>query len=341
MSEMEAVTVTQNHVNSSICDVSDYMSVASIRKAKVAHPTGDPKFEVMQPFPSAFAAEETDPFLMCDFYDLISKGVETDPDKFPVDWHPHRGMDILSYLISGRGRHADSLGNREEYPSPGMQWMSVGSGVEHAEGGGTPAGEHHTGFQIWINVPSARKLDPPRYGTEAPENIPVVEVPCAANDNGVANEICANARVLAGELNGRVGPFKTVAKVQVIDYFDIKSNGTVLHTVVSDLDNCLIYAYRGRGVINGVHSINTHDLAQLDAQDAQSSRVFSVRAIGEEGLSIMVFSGQRLHQQIAWRGPFVMTTDHELRETISDYRRGAFPVERVAWNYKRVDAKPK
>jgi len=242
-------------------------------------------------------------------------------------------------LISGQGRHADSLGHREEYPSPGMQWMSVGSGVEHAEGGGTPAGERHTGFQIWINVPSARKMDSPRYGTEPPENIPVVDVPCANDKDD--NEVCTHARVLAGELNGSLGPFKTVTKVQVIDYFYIKSNGTVLHTVPSDLDNCLIYAYRGQGVINDDQPLNTHDLAQLDAQAAQSSRVFSVRAIGEEGLSIIVFSGQRLHQPIAWRGPFVMTTDQELRETISDYRRGVFPVERVAWNYKRMTAKPK
>ena len=80
----------------------------------------------MQPFPSAFSAEETDPFLMCDFYGPTrSKGKETDPDSFPMAWHPHRGMDILSYLIEGVGRHGDSLGNREEFASPGMQWISV------------------------------------------------------------------------------------------------------------------------------------------------------------------------------------------------------------------------
>ena len=64
-----------------------------------------------------------------------------DPDRFPVNWHPHRGMDILSYLKTGVGRHGDSMGNRENFETPGMQWISCGSGIEHAEGGGTPKGE--------------------------------------------------------------------------------------------------------------------------------------------------------------------------------------------------------
>lgn len=106
--------------------VSTPMRVLAVRKAQVAHPTGDPKFSVMQPFPASFSAEESDPFLMCDsFGPTLSTGVETDPDKFPVGWHPHRGMDILTYLIEGVGRHADSLGNRGTFASPGMQWISV------------------------------------------------------------------------------------------------------------------------------------------------------------------------------------------------------------------------
>src|SRR3989338_2516513 len=131
------------------------MSVLRIGHAKKTYPTGDPRFSVMQAFPAAIPATESDPFLMCDhFGPTISKGLATDPDEFPIDWHPHRGMDILTYMTEGIGRHGDSLGNREEFNSPGMQWISVGSGIEHAEGGGTPAGETQTGYQIWVNVPS-------------------------------------------------------------------------------------------------------------------------------------------------------------------------------------------
>lgn len=102
------------------------MPILAVRKAQVEHPTGDPNFSVMQAFPSAFSAKESDPFLMCDSFGPVkSKGVQEDPDKFDVAWHPHRGMDILTYLVEGVGRHADSLGNRGNYASPGMQWISV------------------------------------------------------------------------------------------------------------------------------------------------------------------------------------------------------------------------
>ena len=102
------------------------MRILAIRSAEIAHPTGDPNFAVNQAFPRPFTAEESDPFLMCDvFGPTVSKGIETNPDKFPVGWHPHRGMDLLTYLTEGVGRHADSMGNRETFQSPGMQWTSA------------------------------------------------------------------------------------------------------------------------------------------------------------------------------------------------------------------------
>ncbi len=106
--------------------IDNEMKVVAVRKSQVTHPTGDPNFSVMQAFPAGFTAQESDPFLMCDaFGPTVSTGIVEDPDKFPVQWHPHRGMDILTYLVEGVGRHADSLGNRGEYASPGMQWISV------------------------------------------------------------------------------------------------------------------------------------------------------------------------------------------------------------------------
>lgn len=178
------------------------MRSLGVRKAKVTHPTGDPKFSVMQPFPAAFAPEESDPFLMLDqFGPTVSTGIEQDPDSFPVAWHPHRGMDLLTYLTQGVGRHADSMGNRESFPAPGMQWISAGSGIEHAEGGGTPKGEVMHGFQIWVNVPSELKMNDPMYGTEPTENIPILE-----NINGMIGDV--KGRLLAG----------AVGQFQVRDY---------------------------------------------------------------------------------------------------------------------------
>ena len=89
------------------------MRVLSLLKAQITFPTGDKSFSVMQSFPAVVSAEDADPFLMCaHFGPTLSTGKETDPDKFPVNWHPHRGIDLLTYMIQGVGRHADSLGCR-------------------------------------------------------------------------------------------------------------------------------------------------------------------------------------------------------------------------------------
>ena len=112
------------------------MAIIAIRASKKTFPTGDNKFSVMQAFPAGFSAEEADPFLMCDYFGPVkSHGVAKHPDEFDVPWHPHKGQDICTYMKEGVGRHADSMGNRGTFPSPGMQWISVGSGIEHAEAG--------------------------------------------------------------------------------------------------------------------------------------------------------------------------------------------------------------
>ena len=126
---------------------SSLMHVQRVLRAGKTHPFGDER-TVNQAFPSAIPAEQADPFLMCDHFELVSAGLAKHEDDFPVAWHPHRGFDILSYLKSGTGRHGDSMGNRETFETPGMQWCSCGSGIEHAEGGATPAGEVHKGFQM-------------------------------------------------------------------------------------------------------------------------------------------------------------------------------------------------
>ena len=104
------------------------MGVRYIKPSKTAYPTGNPDFVVQQSMPGVVPENESDPFLMCDeFGPTPSKGgFGNDTDRgFNVPWHPHHGMDILSYMVAGNGRHADSMGNRETFRSPGFQWMSV------------------------------------------------------------------------------------------------------------------------------------------------------------------------------------------------------------------------
>lgn len=98
------------------------MGIKRIAKQGLTHPFGDAR-TVKQAFPSAIPTVDSDPFLMCDYFDMHEKnGPVSDPDEFPVNWHPHRGFDIASYLKTGTGRHGDSLGNRETFSTPGMQW---------------------------------------------------------------------------------------------------------------------------------------------------------------------------------------------------------------------------
>jgi redox-sensitive bicupin YhaK (pirin superfamily) len=115
--------------------MSSLLNIKLISKQGITRPFGDHR-TVKQAFPAGISSELSDPFLMCDYFDMKeTNGRAKHPDEFPIDWHPHRGFDIASYLKTGIGRHGDSLGNRETFDTPGMQWMSVGSGVEHAEGG--------------------------------------------------------------------------------------------------------------------------------------------------------------------------------------------------------------
>ena len=205
-----------------------------------------------------------------------------------------------------------------------------GSGIEHAEGGGTPAGQNITGFQIWVNVPSSHKMDTPRYGTEPPENIPVVHFP----DRSFARLL---AGTMASEDGEQVtGPFRTVQAVQMVDY-NVFAADTVTHTVPPHLDNVLVYVYGGGGVING-QTVSPHDCVHLNASEAHKRSITMTGA--SAGLAAIIFGGKMLRQPIAWHGPFVMTTQEEIRDTLREYRTGTFLKQRVEWDYKRIATKP-
>ena len=271
------------------------MPVLGVRSAKVTHPTGDPKFSVLQAFPAGFTAEEADPFLMCDeFGPTVSRGTVTDPDEFPVDWHPHRGMDLLTFMVEGHCRHADSMGNRESFPGPAMQWTSAGSGIEHAEGGGTPEGEVNHGFQIWINVPAARKMDDPAYGTH-----PASEIPLCEPAPGVRVRVVAGP-FQSGTFQAR-GPFRTVVDVQMLDIV-LQPGASIEHVLPELYDNCLIYVYGKKGIMSSISGslVKPGQVARLDASGA--ARTIALQA-GKEGLSVLVFAGKMLKQPIAWHGP--------------------------------------
>lgn len=305
------------------------MSVIEVKAAQVTHPTGDPKFAVMQPFPAAISEKEADPFLMCDeFGPTVSTGKETDPDRFPVGWHPHLGMDIMTYMREGRGRHADSLGNREEFDSPGFQWISVGSGIEHAEGGGTEKGERQHGFQIWLNVPKVHKADDPQYGTVKPELLTEFDLTGGAG----------RARLLAGPYADQEGAFRTKQSVQMID-FEVTPRAAFCHAIPEHMEAVLVYCYRGELRVGAEgKKLPAQHVARLDGTTSQRDLLLEA---GEDGAACILFAGKRINEPIAWHGPFVASDKKELQKAFRAYQDGSFPPKRVTWDYRRAAAVPK
>jgi len=264
---------------------------------------------------------------MCDeFGPITSKGAfgnDTD-EGFDVPWHPHHGMDILSYMVEGCGRHADSLGNRETFESPGFQWLSVGSGIEHAEGGGTPAGERTHGFQIWLRMPIAKMEDDPRYGTVSPSEIPTVKL-----DKGLV-------RVISGSVSDVVGPAKFAVAVQILDV-DLEPGAEWSYSCPDNMDNVMFYAFKGSGSVNGSNSIKAQQICRFDT----SGRRQALLTAGKEGCRIMVFTGKMTKEKILWHGPFVCTSRANLQECFRKYQTGEFPPKRVSWDYRDVTKMPK
>lgn len=196
--------------------------------------------------------------------------------------------------------------------------MSVGNGVEHAEGSGADAGEHSHGFQIWINVPAKHKHDNPGYGTEGPEKM--IDFPLPGG----------NLRLLAGEHAGSTGPFKTKQPIQMLD-LELGPNSETEHVLPPILDNCIVFVYEGDCKICGQH-LKHHDTARLDATDPTRRKL--VVAAGKEGVGMMIFAGKRINEPIAWHGPFVMNTKAELRKAFGEYQIGKFPPVRCGFDYR-------
>jgi len=204
--------------------------------------------------------------------------------------------------------------------APGLQWMSVGSGAEHAEGSGAAKGERSHGFQLWINVPAKHKMDDPSYGTEGPERMVNFQLPAG------------NLRLLAGEHAGQIGPFQTKQPIQILD-LELGPNDQFEHVLPPILDNCLVFVYEGGCIMCG-QRLAHHDTARFDAADPSRRKL--IVATGKEGVGMMIFSGKRINEPIAWHGPFVMNTKAELRKGFADYQAGKFPYKRCSFDYRKA-----
>lgn len=242
-----------------------------------------------------------DPFLLLDAFR------SDDPDDYIGGFppHPHRGFETVTYLLAGTMQHRDSAGHAGILRAGGVQWMTAGRGIEHSE---MPRQENGllSGFQLWVNLPAAQKMEPPRYQEYEPEQIPLEQ-----HDDG------STIRVIAGTTSrGTQGPVHQVTARPI--YFDVTlPAGVSFEEAIPRGHNAFIYLIEGELEI-GATRVETNALALLsDGTSLQANA-------GADGARFLLVAGKPFNEPVARSGPFVMNSAEEIQQAYSDYRRGDF-----------------
>lgn len=255
------------------------------------------------------ALRSYDPFLLLDH--IGSENPDDYIAGFPA--HPHRGFNTLTYIIDGEMEHTDSMGNTGNLGSGGAQWMKAASGVIHSEMPRQKAGLLR-GFQLWINLPAANKMDAPEYQEYPAEAFPVVE------KSGY------RVKVIAGSLEKTVSPIvDTITQVIFLDV--LVEPDRPFHYVLPEGNTSFLYIFEGNGQING-KTVATHTLVTLDG--ASTAPVFTA---GRQGARFLLISGRPIREPIVQHGPFVMNTREEIDQAIQDYQSNSF-VREKAWRHR-------
>ncbi len=247
-----------------------------------------------------------DPFLMLDAFR------NENPDDYMGGFpdHPHRGFETVTYMIAGRMRHRDSAGNEGLLGPGGAQWMTTGSGLIHSE---LPEQEEGLmeGFQLWLNLPAARKMVAPSYRDIPPDAIPELDA-----GGGV------RVRVLAGESHGIAGAVTRPDTEPLFLDVHLPAGARFAQALPAG-HNAFTYPYRGSVRISGTEVPDRH-MAIL-ANDGRPA--VEIEAVADA--RVLVIAGRPLNEPIAQYGPFVMNTAEEIHRTFEDYRRGAFEAAAV------------
>jgi quercetin 2,3-dioxygenase len=248
-------------------------------------------------------AKQFDPFLLFD--DFSSDVPEHYLPGFPM--HPHRGMETVTYILDGEVRHKDSLGNEGVIENGAVQWMTAGSGIIHEEMPESANGIR--GFQLWINLPSEKKMSEPKYQDLKGDIIPVVTLAPRAH-----------ARIIAGELAGVTGPLRSIAGNPLYLDITLEANGRVSVPVPR---GHTAFAYVIEGAL-GTGSLESDFYAPgAVILFAREGDAVALRAPAL-GARLLLIAGAPLNETIAWHGPIVMNTEEELRQAFVDLREGTF-----------------
>lgn len=267
-------------------------------------------------------ASDFDPFLLLDDF----------RNDIPADylagfpWHPHRGIETITYVLAGTVEHADSLGNKGKISPGDVQWMTAGSGIIHQEmPRGDDLGQMH-GFQLWANLPSSLKMTAPRY-----QEIKAKEIENVTDDDGTV------VRVVCGEYWGKKGPVDGIASDPI--YLDVSVPPRKRKTLPMDTRrSAFAYVFAGSGEFCNASEpleVPTESMQWLETA-APPSEVANRYLVlfgngdevtveaGEDGIRFLLVSGKPLKEPVAWYGPIVMNTQSELREAYRELREGTF-----------------
>ena len=263
-----------------------------------------------------------DPFLLFD--DFRNDRPEDFLRGFP--WHPHRGIETITYVLSGTVEHGDSLGNTGQLGAGDVQWMTAGSGIMHQEmPKGDFAGKMH-GFQLWANLPSSMKMTAPRY-----QDVSSADIPVEVDDDGTA------ARIICGEFWGKRGPVDGIAAEP--SYVDISVPPGKRKTFKVDAyRSAFAYIFAGSGTFRdasrpfGVLVEKEVEGEEIQIRDMSGDRTLvvfdtgdevTVQA-GEQGIRFLLVSGKPIQEPVAWHGPIVMNTRAELIQAVTELQNGTF-----------------
>ena len=265
---------------------------------------------------------EFDPFLLFD--DFRNDNPADYSAGFP--WHPHRGIETITYVLAGTVDHGDSLGNRGTLGAGDVQWMTAGRGILHQEmPHGDARGRMH-GFQLWANLPSSQKMTAPRY-----QDVKGGEIPEIVDDDGT------RVRVITGEFWGKKGPVEGVAAdPRYLDVFVPAGQRKMLK--VETERHAFAYVFEGSGTfasasqpfgvlvekeIGGQEIVFREKAGDRSLVLFDSGDEMTVQA-GEQGVRFLLVSGKPIQEPVAWHGPIVMNTQAELQQAVAELRNGTF-----------------
>ena len=250
-------------------------------------------------------AETFDPFLMLDSFD------STDPEAYQAGFpmHPHRGIETISYLVSGKMMHRDSLGHEDTITDGEVQWMTAGSGIQHEEK--LPESARLLGVQLWLNLPANEKMTDPAY--HAIKHAAIPEVALAGG----------RLRVIAGSFNGVAG-FQS--HHLPLDYYDVQLDAGASVEIPTDPARTMIaFTLLGEAVIEGV------SVAEKTAVKLSAGESLSLAAPDGTAAQILVMSAPPLGEPIAWHGPIVMNNLADIAKASAELRNGTFLKHEIAY----------